>query len=166
MIIWFTGLSGSGKTTFAKLVLKKIKKKISNFYHLDGDHFRSLMNNDLGFSLKDRDINALRIINFVKSLDQQKINVFVSANLTSRKFRLRNKKMFKNYIEILLNVKKEILFKRDYKKVYKNKRNVVGKDIKFYTGTADIIIENNSSVKDLKKKALSIIKKLKKFKFH
>ena len=166
MIIWFTGLSGSGKTTFAKLVLKEIKKKINNFYHLDGDHFRSLMNNDLGFSLKDRDINAIRIINFVKSLDQQKINVFVSANLTSKKFRLKNKKMFKNYMEILLSVKKEILFKRDYKKVYKNKRNVVGKDIKFYTGTADIIIENNSSAKDLKKKALSIAKQLKKFKFH
>ena len=124
------------------------------------------MNNDLGFSLKDRDINAIRIINFVKSLDQQKINVFVSANLTSRKFRLRNKKMFKNYIEILLNVKKEILFERDYKKVYRNKKNVVGKDIKFYTGTANIVIENNSSLKDLKKKASSLRKKLKKFKFH
>ena len=73
MIIWLTGLSGSGKTTFAKLVLKEIKKKVKNFYHLDGDHFRSLMNNDLGFSLKDRDINAIRIINFVKSLDQQKL---------------------------------------------------------------------------------------------
>ena len=166
MIIWFTGLSGCGKTTFAKLVLKEIKKKIKNFYHLDGDHFRGLMNNDLGFSLKDRDLNALRIINFVKSLDQQKINVVVSANLTSKKFRLKNKKMFKNYIEILLSVKKEILLKRDYKKVYKNKRNVVGKDIKFYTGTADIVIENNSSVKDLKKKALSTSKKLKKFIFH
>ena len=166
MIIWFTGLSGCGKTTFAKLVLKEIKKKIKNFYHLDGDHFRGLMNNDLGFSLKDRDRNALRIINFVKSLDQQRINVVVSANLTSKKFRLKNKKMFKNYIEILLSVKKEILLKRDYKKVYKNKRNVVGKDIKFYTGTADIVIENNSSVKDLKKKALSTSKKLKKFKFH
>ena len=41
-----------------------------------------------------------------------------------------------------------------------------GHRVKFYTGTADIIIENNSSLKDLKKKALSIIKKLKKFKFH
>ena len=126
MIIWFTGLSGSGKTTFAKLVLKEIKK-INNFYHLDGDHFRSLMNNDLGFSLKDRDINALRIINFVKSLDQQKINVFVSANLTSRKFRLRNKKMFKNYIEILLNVKKKFFFKRDYKKFIKIKETLLEK---------------------------------------
>ena len=166
MIIWFTGLSGSGKTTFAKLVLNEIKKKIKNFYHLDGDQFRSLMNNDLGFSLKDRDVNARRIVNFVKSLDQQKINVIVSANLTSKKFRLKNKKIFKNYIEILLNVKKEILFERDYKKVYRNKKNVVGKDIKFYTGTANIVIENNSSLKDLKKKASSLRKKLKKFKFH
>ena len=166
MIIWFTGLSGSGKTTFAKIVLNEIKKKIKNFYHLDGDQFRSLMNNDLGFSLKDRDVNARRIVNFVKSLDQQKINVIVSANLTSKKFRLKNKKIFKNYIEILLNVKKEILFERDYKKVYRNKKNVVGKDIKFYTGTANIVIENNSSLKDLKKKASSLRKKLKKFKFH
>ena len=149
MIIWLTGLSGSGKTTFAKLVLKEIKKKIKNFYHLDGDQFRSLMNNDLGFSLKDRDENAIRIINFVKSLDQQRINVIVSANLTSKKFRLKNKKIFKNYMEILLSAKKEILLKRDYKKVYKNKRNVVGKDIKFFTGTANIVIENNSSLIDL-----------------
>ena len=166
MIIWLTGLSGSGKTTFAKFVLKEIKKKIKNFYHLDGDHFRSLMNNDLGFSLKDRDVNALRIINFVKSLDQQKINVIVSANLTSKKFRLENKKIFKNYIEILLSVKKEILLKRDYKKVYKNKRNVVGIDIKFSTGTANIVIENNYSLKDLKKKVLFVKKKLSRFRFH
>ena len=166
MIIWLTGLSGSGKTTFAKLVLKEIKKKIKNFYHLDGDQFRSLMNNDLGFSLKDRDENAIRIINFVKSLDQQRINVIVSANLTSKKFRLKNKKIFKNYMEILLSAKKEILLKRDYKKVYKNKRNVVGKDIKFFTGTANIVIENNSSLKDLKKKVLSVKKKLRKFKFN
>ena len=166
MIIWLTGLSGSGKTTFAKLFLKEIKKKIKNFYHLDGDQFRSLMNNDLGFSLKDRDENAIRIINFVKSLDQQRINVIVSANLTSKKFRLKNKKIFKNYMEILLSAKKEILLKRDYKKVYKNKRNVVGKDIKFFTGTANIVIENNSSLKDLKKKVLSVKKKLRKFKFH
>ena len=124
------------------------------------------MNNDLGFSLKDRDENAIRIINFVKSLDQQRINVIVSANLTSKKFRLKNKKIFKNYMEILLSAKKDILLKRDYKKVYKNKRNVVGKDIKFFTGTANIVIENNSSLKDLKKKVLSVKKKLRKFKFN
>ena len=132
MIIWLTGLSGSGKTTFAKLVLKEIKKKVKNFYHLDGDQFRSLMNNDLGFSLKDRDENAIRIINFVKSLDQQRINVIVSANLTSKKFRLKNKKIFKNYMEILLSAKKESLLKRDYKKL---KIKCCWKDIKFFTGT-------------------------------
>ena len=127
MIIWLTGLSGSGKTTFAKLVLKEIKKKIKNFYHLDGDQFRSLMNNDLGFSLKDRDENAIRIINFVKSLDQQRINVIVSANLTSKKFRLKNKKIFKNYMEILLSAKKEILLKGTIKKFIKIKEMLLEK---------------------------------------
>ena len=77
------------KNYICKISFKRNKKKVKNFYHLDGDQFRSLMNNDLGFSLKDRDENAIRIINFVKSLDQQRINVIVSANLTSKKFRLK-----------------------------------------------------------------------------
>ena len=67
-------------------------------------------------------------------------------------------------MEILLSAKKEILLKRDYKKVYKNKRNVVGKDRKFFTGTANIVIENTFSER-LKEKGYQE-KKIKEIKFH
>ena len=65
MILWFTGISGVGKTTIAKYVYKKLKKKRKNLIHIDGDNFRKMFNNDLGYRLKDRDKNATRLINFV-----------------------------------------------------------------------------------------------------
>ena len=166
MIIWFTGISGTGKTTIAKFLVQKLKKKYESTYHLDGDEFRNSMKNDLGFTLKDRDLNANRIINFVKSLDKQKINVVISANLTSKKFRFANRKFFKNYFEVLMKVKPEILKRRDYKNIYLKRKNVVGNDIKFHTGTEDLIIENNLTRKHLKKSVLKILKKLVNFKIH
>ena len=78
MIIWITGISGVGKTTLAKKLYGTLRKKSKNIVHIDGDQFRKMLNNDLGYSLKDRDINAQRIINFVKFLNQFKINVIVS----------------------------------------------------------------------------------------
>ena len=84
MILWFTGISGVGKTTIAKYVYKILKKKRKNLIHIDGDNFRKMFNNDLGYRLKDRDKNATRLINFVKFLSEQKINIVVSANLTSQ----------------------------------------------------------------------------------
>ena len=83
MIIWFKGISGVGKSTLGKFFYKLKKKKIKNLVYLDGDIFRKLFENDLGYKLKDRNINARRICSFVKFLQSQKINVVVAANLTS-----------------------------------------------------------------------------------
>ena len=49
MIIWFTGISGVGKTTIAKYTYSYFKKKTKNLVHIDGDHFRKMFNNDLGY---------------------------------------------------------------------------------------------------------------------
>ena len=76
MIVWFTGISGVGKTTLAKETFKILKKKIKNILHIDGDKFRKMMGNDLGFSLKDRNKNAQRLINFVKFFINQYIFAF------------------------------------------------------------------------------------------
>ena len=56
MVIWIIGLSGSGKTYLSKKILKKISKN-EKFIHLDGDEFREYISKDLGYSLKDREIN-------------------------------------------------------------------------------------------------------------
>ena len=49
MILWFSGISGAGKTTIAKALKLKLKK---NFVHIDGDQFRNLFNDDLKILLK------------------------------------------------------------------------------------------------------------------
>lgn len=60
-VLWFTGLSGAGKSTIANLVEKKLHALGKHTYWLDGDHMRSGLNKDLGFSQKDRIENMRRV---------------------------------------------------------------------------------------------------------
>src|SRR6056297_3103219 len=61
IVIWFTGLSGSGKSTIAVEVEKILVKRGRAAYRLDGDNIRYGLNNDLGFSPEDREENIRRI---------------------------------------------------------------------------------------------------------
>ena len=158
-IIWITGISGTGKTTLAKHYMKFLK----NFLCIDGDQFRKLFNDDLGYTLKDRNKNAERLINFVYFLNKQKISVIVSANLTAKKNKKRIKRKFKNIFHIQINSDLKILKKRDKKNIYKKNKNVVGKDIKFYKSfnKYDFLINNNNSKKEFIKRGNIILKKIK-----
>ncbi len=158
-IIWITGISGTGKTTLAKHYMKFLK----NFLWIDGDQFRKLFNDDLGYTLKDRNKNAERLINFVYFLNKQKISVIVSANLTAKKNKKRIKRKFKNIFHIQINSDLKILKKRDKKNIYKKNKNVVGKDIKFYKSfnKYDFLINNNNSKKEFIKRGNIILKKIK-----
>ena len=73
MIFWFTGQPGSGKTTLGKALYQKMEESNQKVCFVDGDSIRRAFNNDLGFSNKDRKINADRIISFCKILDLQNI---------------------------------------------------------------------------------------------
>lgn len=165
MILWFTGISGVGKSLIAKFIYKKLKKKINNIIHIDGDEFRKMFKNDLGYTLKDRNKNAERIINFVHFLNQQDINLIISANLTSQKYRLYCKKNFKKFYEVNISTDIKTLKKRDSKKIYKNKnlKNVVGYGIKnIKNNTAYLKIKNNGSKKKFLNYSKEIIKKINK----
>ena len=133
MILWFTGISGAGKTTIGSYFFKKFKKKNKNTIMIDGDEFRKVFSNDLNYTLKDRNKNAERITSLVKYLSNQNINIIVAANLTSKNIETGVKE-FKNYINVYINANISSLIKRDYKNLYKkalNKKikNVVGVDI-------------------------------------
>lgn len=165
MIIWFTGISGVGKTTVAKYTYSRLKKITKNLIHLDGDQFRKMFGNDLGYSLKDRDKNAERIINLVNLLNKAKINIIVSANLTSQKYRKFCKKKFRNFFEVNISSNFKILKRRDKKKIYKNKNlsHVVGFGIKNVKNTtASYKIVNNKSKKKFFMDTNKIIKKIEK----
>ena len=119
MIIWFTGISGVGKTTLGSRVYKKIKKKFINAVHIDGDKFRKLFQNDLGFSIKDRNKNAERLISFAEYLNSQKIIVVISANITTPKYLKICRKKFKKFLHIHIESPLQFLKNRDPKKNYK-----------------------------------------------
>ena len=164
MIIWIRGISGVGKRTLGKKLFQIYKSKNKNTVFIDGDKFRKLFKNDLKFSLEDRNKNAERLIAFVKFLDKQKINIILTANLTSVKYRKWCKKNLRNYIEISINAKMENLIKRDKKNIYnlKNKKNIVGLGIPNFTSkTSNLIINNDSSKKEFLKKTKLIQKLIK-----
>ena len=151
MVIWLIGISGSGKTTIGKKLYLHLKKKIKNLIFLDGDLFRELMNNDVGYSKKDREKNAERMIKFAEYILNQNINIIFAANLTSSKYRnLAKKKFKKNYFEVYIETSLDNLIKyRDYKNLYKDAlkkkiKNVVGIDIKYKKPQRpNLIIDNN-----------------------
>ena len=75
MVIWVIGLAGSGKTTVANMLCDAFRAAKKPVVLLDGDNVRVVFGNDLGFTKRDRLINARRIRNLCYLLDQQGMNV-------------------------------------------------------------------------------------------
>ena len=171
MIIWLIGISGAGKTTISKALFNNLKNKIKNLILVDGDEFRKVMGNDLGYSLQDRNKNAERMINFVSYISNQNINVICAANITSTRNRNLARKKLKSYFEVSVDVPIQTLIKeRDYKNLYKRAlkkriKNVVGIDIKYRKPKgSNLTIKNDKSKKHINLIVKEIIKKIKSFK--
>ncbi len=159
ILFWVTGLSGSGKTTIAKIILPKIIQKFGPTIHLDGDQLRK----DLklyGYSYNDRLDNSKKMTNIAKIITDQNINVVFSILGLISKIRVRNKKIFKNYIEIFINTKLENIIKLKKKKTYYQKKNVVGVNIKpEFPKKSDVIINNLINKKSFEDKIFNEILK-------
>jgi adenylylsulfate kinase len=153
------GLSGSGKTTLAKIIYNKLKKK--KIVHVDGDQIREMHGSDLGYTIKDRLINAGRISRLVKFLNNQNVSVVVSVLSNFPNWLKWNRKNIKDYFEIYLKTDLLILKKRK-RDLYSGKiKNVVGVNIKFNEPrNPEMIIKNCNSLKRLDIIAEKIIKKL------
>tara|TARA_B100001057_G_scaffold492224_1_gene584150 strand:+ start:6845 stop:7360 length:516 start_codon:yes stop_codon:yes gene_type:complete len=170
MIFWFTGLSGSGKTTFSKFFIKKLKKKIKNkVIHIDGDNFRKIFN-DLGYSIKDRIINSERVCKLADFLNKSgQFIIVVSMVSISPRWLSWMRKRNRDYFQIFLDVPIEVLKRRNVKNIYK-KKFIVGLDIKYPKPTKNFLIFKNNFNKLFLKKSIhkvlnnkKIIKVLKKY---
>jgi len=134
IVVWFTGLSGSGKSTIAERVYEKLQNRHIRTEWLDGDITRESLCKDLGFSKKDRNINIERV-SFVAGL-LSKHGVVVLATYISpyRKQRNLARKQAENFAEVHVKASVKECERRDVKGLYKKARN--GK-IENFTGISD-----------------------------
>ena len=124
LVIWFTGLSGSGKSTVANALEKELVEKGCHTYILDGDNVRSGLNKNLTFSPEDRTENIRRIAevaNLMKDAGLVVLSAFVSPN---RKDRANVKEIVgaENFVEVFVDTPIEECEKRDVKGLYAKAR--------------------------------------------
>ena len=128
--MWFTGLSGSGKTTIAKKLERTLFENGLFAQVLDGDNIRSGINNNLGFTLEDRMENIRRIAEIAKLYMNS--GVIVLASFISPTFEIRKKAQtiigVDDFIEIFINTPLEICEARDAKGLYQKARRGEIKD--------------------------------------
>ena len=141
--LWLTGLSGSGKTTIAVGLEKRLNQSGKLTYILDGDNIRLGINKDLGFTEKDRIENIRRISEIAKLMVDSGLIVVVATISPFAKDRAIARSLFKNkeFVEIFVNTPKIICAKRDVKGLYKKYKQRL---IKNFTGQ-DSIYENPKS---------------------
>ena len=120
-VLWFTGLSGSGKSTIANEVEKELFYQNKHTYILDGDNIRHGLNNDLGFSSNDRSENIRRIAEVAKLFVDAGLIVLVSFISPFQKDRELAKKIIgqEDFIEIFVDASFQECAKRDPKGLYK-----------------------------------------------
>ena len=128
-VIWFTGLSGSGKSTIAIELEKMLNEEGKAVYLLDGDNIRCGINSDLGFSDEDRNENIRRISEIAALFQDAGIITLVSFISPFRQMRRKARERVGegNFVEVYVNTDLETCMERDPKGLYK-------KDIKNFTG--------------------------------
>lgn len=132
-VVWFTGLSGSGKSTIANLLEQKLFKKGIKVYSLDGDNIRSGISQDLKFSNEDRTENTRRISELARLFVDAGMVTLVAFISPLKKDRENSRKTIgeDNFYEIFVNSPLEVCEARDVKGLYKKARKG---EIKNFTG--------------------------------
>jgi adenylylsulfate kinase len=132
-LIWFTGLSGSGKSTIANLLEKELHNQHIHTYTLDGDNLRRGLNKDLLFTKEDRIENLRRTAEVAKLFIDAGLVVIAAFISPYNKIREDIKSIVGSdyYIEVFVNTPLEICEQRDIKGLYKKAR---AGEIKNFTG--------------------------------
>jgi adenylylsulfate kinase len=133
-VIWFTGLSGSGKTTIAHQVEETLLESGVPVEILDGDVVRENLSKGLGFSKEDRDINIRRIAFVAHLLQRNGVFVITAAISPYRAIREEARAMIKDFVEVYAEAPLEVCEERDVKGLYAKAR---AGEIKGFTGVDD-----------------------------
>jgi adenylyl-sulfate kinase len=133
-VLWFTGLSGAGKTTLAKLIEQELRARDVLVERLDGDVVRQSLTADLGFSREDRDKNIQRVTFVAKLLSRNGVGVSASFISPYRATRDWVRAEVTNFIEVFVDCPLEECIRRDVKGLY---TKALAGEIPEFTGVSD-----------------------------
>ena len=154
MVIWSIGLAGSGKSTISNIIYEKfINSKLPTVL-LDGDEIRKYVSFDLGYSIKDREIQIKRVFGICKIVKQS--NIFPIASTVYMNAKIKKKLMDQNILPI--KILRDFDKIKNRKNIYNHKmKNVIGKDIKNPNLRDKLEITNNQTIKKFYNKLTKII---------
>ena len=133
--LWFTGLSGAGKTTISKIVEEELRRRGSRIEVLDGDVVRENLSKGLGFSKEDRDTNIRRIAFVADLLSRNGVPVITAAISPYREIRDEARELMGDrFIEVFVKASVEVCAERDVKGLYEK---AFKGEIKEFTGVSD-----------------------------
>ena len=132
--VWFTGLSGAGKSTIDQALAEKLKSEGYGLEILDGDIVRTNLTKGLGFSREDRDENIRRIGFVAHLLTRNGTIVLVSAISPYREVREEVRDRIGDFLEVYVSAPLDVCEERDVKGLYKRAR---AGEIKGFTGIDD-----------------------------
>lgn len=135
LTIWFTGLSGAGKTTISRELEKRLRERgVKKLEVLDGDVIRTNLSKGLGFSQEDRDTNIRRIGFVAKLLTRNGVLVMVAAISPYRSVRDELRMDIGDFLEVFVKCSVDVCAERDVKGLYKK---AMAGEIKNFTGVSD-----------------------------
>lgn len=136
--VWFTGLSGAGKTTLAQSLVPELRARGLNVELLDGDEVRTNLSKGLGFTKEDRDTNIRRIGYVSRLLARNGVAVISAAISPYREIRDEVRQSIEaegiQFIEVYVKCSLEVLTERDVKGLY---QKALAGEIKGFTGVSD-----------------------------
>jgi adenylyl-sulfate kinase len=134
LTVWFTGLSGCGKTTIGRSVYTELLAQGIRAEFLDADDLRKHLNRDLGFSKEDRDENIRRIGFVAHLLTRSGIVALVAAISPYRSTREEVRRTIGNFLEVYVDTPLSVCERRDPKGLYKKAR---AGELRGFTGVDD-----------------------------
>ncbi len=132
--LWFTGLSGAGKTTVSRVIEAELKARGMKVEVLDGDVVRENLSKGLGFSKEDRDTNIRRIGWVCEVLSRNGVVAIAAAISPYREIRDELRGKIENFVEVYAECPIPVLAERDVKGLYKK---ALAGEIKNFTGVSD-----------------------------
>jgi len=132
--LWFTGLSGAGKTTVSERVAMQLRAHGLKVELLDGDVVRTHLSKGLGFSKEDRDTNIRRIGWVCQLLNRHGVIAIAAAISPYRETRNEVRQSVPHFVEVYMECSIQVLADRDIKGLYKK---ALAGEIKHFTGVDD-----------------------------